>query len=88
MLDFKDRFDQFETEAKTLLSDLQKRSNAMGNNFANKLSIHDETLAQTKKRLLFLEQNSTIIKQDLQSHKLQKERQIGDLQDKHKDIIE
>jgi hypothetical protein len=64
------------------MSEIFEKSNVMLKNFTQRLDKLDDLFQKSDRRILMLEREITVQKQDLASHKLQKERQIDNLEEK------
>jgi hypothetical protein len=64
------------------MSEIFEKSNVMLKNFTQRLDKLDDLFQKSDRRILMLERDITVQKQDLASHKLQKERQIDNLEEK------
>ena len=64
------------------MSEIFEKSNVMLKNFTQRLDKLDDLFQKSDRRILILEREITVQKQDLASHKLQKERQIDNLEEK------
>ena len=54
----------------------------MSNEFTSRLNLLDDLQIKSDSRLLVLERSSTVMKQELASHKLQRSKQIEGIQEK------
>ena len=64
------------------MGEIFEKSNVMLKNFTQRLDKLDDLFQKSDRRILMLEREITVQKQDLASHKLQKERQIDNLEEK------
>ena len=74
---FFDKFYKFETKTNDSISDLQKKTNAIHAVFSRDLNKVEEDLKKHNVRILKNDTTNTVIRQDLESHKMQKKRQIA-----------
>ena len=64
------------------MSEIFEKSNVMLKNFTQRLDKLDDLFQKSDRRILMLERDITVQKQDLATHKLLKERQIDNLEEK------
>ena len=67
---FVHNFKQFEDRIDKGLGELYKKDQAMNNEFTGRLNLLDDLCVKSDQRLLVLERSSTVMKQELASHKL------------------
>jgi hypothetical protein len=64
------------------MGEIFEKSNVMLKNFTQRLDKLDDLFQKSDRRILMLERDITVQKQDLATHKLLKERQIDNLEEK------
>lgn len=74
ILDFRDNFMRFEQEMNDSIIDLFKKVKGLQQNQQSGQTEIKKAIAQQDKRLLLLERDQIILKQELASHKLLKKR--------------
>ena len=70
IMGFVHNFKQFEDRIDKGLGELYKKDTQMTNEFTGRLNLLDDLQIKSDSRLLVLERSSTVMKQELASHKL------------------
>ena len=74
ILNFVHSFKQFEDRIDKGLNELYKKDAFMNNDFTSRLNLLDDLQIKNDSRLLVVERSSTVMKQELASHKLQRNK--------------